>query len=217
MRWTQFNSLGERLENEPVAPPVGTVISFGGDSAPSGWLPCDGSEVARSAYAALDAVIGTAFGPYTNGSGGAGSTHLRLPDMRGRVAIGLGTGAGLTTRALGATGGAQTVTLSAAESGEMAHSHVVTETAHTHSVTETPHKHGIQFDFINNTDGGGFANRPTENGSGGLLYATSSTTAGFTVGSSTAGLTFSAVTAAPAASAHANTQPSVVVAFLIRV
>src|SRR5690606_11242690 len=65
--------------------PVGVVLPYAGTAAPSGWLLCHGQEVLRTTYAELDAVLGTTYGAYTNGSGGAGTTHLRLPDLRGRV------------------------------------------------------------------------------------------------------------------------------------
>lgn len=70
------------------AMPVGSVTAFAGATAPSGWLFCVGQEVSRTTYAALDAVLGTTYGAYTNGSGSAGTTHMRLPDLRGRVIAG---------------------------------------------------------------------------------------------------------------------------------
>lgn len=71
--------------------PTGTLLPYGGSSAPSGFLLCDGSEVSRTTYAALNAILGTTFGSYTNGSGGAGTTHFRLPDTRGIFLRGAGT------------------------------------------------------------------------------------------------------------------------------
>lgn len=79
--------------------PVGSVIFFGGSSAPASWLLCDGSLISRTTYSALFAIIGTTFGA------GDGLTTFKLPDMRGRVAIGTGTGTDLSNRVLGATGG----------------------------------------------------------------------------------------------------------------
>jgi len=58
--------------------PVGAVVAYAGASPPAGWLLCDGSAVDRTAYAALFAAIGSAWG------GGDGSTTFNLPDMRGR-------------------------------------------------------------------------------------------------------------------------------------
>jgi microcystin-dependent protein len=97
--------------------PVGTIVPFGGSSIPSGWLECNGAAVSRTTYADLFTVIGTTYGT------GDGSTTFNLPDLRGRVSIGKGTGSGLTPRALGAAGGAETHTLT--ESEIPAHTHIV--------------------------------------------------------------------------------------------
>jgi microcystin-dependent protein len=63
--------------------PAGGLIAFTGTTAPTGWLLCDGSQVSRTTYAALFAVIGTAYGA------GDGSTTFHLPDLRGRFVRGL--------------------------------------------------------------------------------------------------------------------------------
>ena len=67
--------------------PSGTLIDFAGTVEPSGWLLCDGRELLKTSptYASLFAAVGIAYGE-TNGSGGAGTTHFRLPDFRGRFA-----------------------------------------------------------------------------------------------------------------------------------
>jgi len=96
--------------------PSGIIQMFGGAAAPSGWLICDGSAVSRTTYAALFAIIGTTFGI------GNGSTTFNIPDMRGRSPIGVGQGAGLTNRVLGATIGAETHALSVFEMPPHTHS-----------------------------------------------------------------------------------------------
>jgi microcystin-dependent protein len=95
----------------------GVIHMYGGSSAPSGWLICDGAAVSRSTYSALFNIVGTTFGV------GDGSTTFNLPDMRGRMPVGVGTGSGLTSRSLGATGGVESVTLTGAQSGTSAHGH----------------------------------------------------------------------------------------------
>lgn len=42
--------------------PVGSYIYFGGDSAPDGYLVCNGAEISRETYANLFTVIGTKYG-----------------------------------------------------------------------------------------------------------------------------------------------------------
>ena len=83
--------------------PIGSIQAYGGSTAPTGWLMCDGSAVSRSTYAMLFSVIGTTYGE------GDGSTTFNLPDLTGKVAVGSGT-----DYALGSSGGKDKVTLSAA-------------------------------------------------------------------------------------------------------
>ena len=54
--------------------PLGAILPFGGTTAPTGFLICDGSAVSRLTYAELFAVIGTKFGS------GDGSTTFNLPN-----------------------------------------------------------------------------------------------------------------------------------------
>jgi microcystin-dependent protein len=98
------------------AAPPGSISAFAGSTAPTGFLLCNGAAVGRNAYAALFAALGTTYGA------GDGTTTFNLPDLRGRTAIGVGQGSGLTNRALGAAGGAETHALVAAESA-YAHTH----------------------------------------------------------------------------------------------
>jgi microcystin-dependent protein len=63
---------------------TGAIKIWGTTSAPAGYLLCDGSEVNRTTYAGLFAVIGTTFGA------GNGSTTFNVPDLRSRLPIGYG-------------------------------------------------------------------------------------------------------------------------------
>ena len=65
--------------------PIGAIQAFGGSSAPAGWLLCQGQAISRTTYAALFAVIGTAYGA------GDGSTTFNLPDPREAALVGAGT------------------------------------------------------------------------------------------------------------------------------
>lgn len=100
--------VGAQFVNAVSPNPVGSLQAYAGASAPTGWLLCDGSQQAISTYPELYSVLGTTYGSLTNGSGGAGSTHFRVPDLRGRMPIGAGndgTAANNATRTRGATGG----------------------------------------------------------------------------------------------------------------
>lgn len=101
--------------------PIGALHLFAGAADPSAfWLICDGRALSRTTYSVLWSVIsaghaGTTGDPAPFGNGD-GSTTFNLPDLRGRTAIGAGTGpGGLSPRALGAKGGEESHTLTTAE------------------------------------------------------------------------------------------------------
>lgn len=104
----------------PLAVPTGVWLPYGGDTAPTNYLMCYGQQVSRTTYANLFAVIGVKFG------NGDGSTTFNLPDLRGRVTVGLdnmgGTPANRITaaNAAGTSGGSSTHTLTPAEQGNVA-------------------------------------------------------------------------------------------------
>ena len=82
--------------------PIGGVVEYPINGAiPDGWLECDGSVVSRTTYSALFAKIGTEFGE------GDGSTTFGLPNMKGRVAVGLDTSDN-DFNVIGKTGGEKT-------------------------------------------------------------------------------------------------------------
>lgn len=89
--------------------PAGTIVAFAGTNIPDGWLPCNGGLVNRLLYPALFSAISTAWGA------GDGTTNFNLPDLRGRGPVGVGQGAGLTSRGLAQLGGEENHTLSVAE------------------------------------------------------------------------------------------------------
>lgn len=70
---------------------VGMIAAFAMSTAPTGWLVCNGGEYAIADYGDLYAAISTTWGSLTNGSGGAGSTHFRVPDLRGAFLRGSGS------------------------------------------------------------------------------------------------------------------------------
>ena len=90
----------------PAGISAGTIAMFGGTSAPSGWLICNGSAVSRTTYAGLFAVIGTLYGSGDN------VATFNLPDLQGRFPIGAGSGSGLSTRTLAVKAGTESKTLS---------------------------------------------------------------------------------------------------------
>lgn len=122
------------LGSTQISTPAGVVMPFAGSTSPDGWLLCYGQAISRTDYATLFSVLGTTYGT------GDGSTTFNLPDMRGRIAAGkddmggvaasrlTSGGSGITGSTLGNAGGAETVTLTSAQSGVPAHSHANTVT-----------------------------------------------------------------------------------------
>ena len=83
---------------------------------PYGWAACNGQLLSVSQYQSLFALIGTTFG-------GDGATTFGVPDLRARSVVGFGNGPGLTPRAVGQTGGENSVTLNASQIPS--HNHVL--------------------------------------------------------------------------------------------
>jgi microcystin-dependent protein len=96
---------------------------YAGDVIPAGWLLCNGSAVSRTAYAALYAAIGTAYGA------GDGSSTFAIPDFRDRAPVGVSG-----TKARGSVGGSASATLTVDHIPQ--HSHTI---AHSHTMN---HGHG---------------------------------------------------------------------------
>jgi microcystin-dependent protein len=118
--------------------PTGTVVSFAGGTSPEGWVFCDARTLDASdeKYRALAGALGTAFN-----TGAEPAGHFRVPDMRGRTAIGSGKGdtwngvGGATDWSLGSKFGAEKHQMTV---GEM-----------------PPHSHGIDMD-VTTSEGGGY-------------------------------------------------------------
>ena len=142
---TAFSGDGSSLTGISAVP-AGAITAYGGSSAPSGWLLCDGTAVNRTTYADLFTAIGTSYGA------GDGSTTFNVPDLRQRFPLGKAdAGTGST---LGETGGdidhthtgpSHTHTFTLAEANLPAHTHAVdppstntnTTGAHTHNLNKS--------------------------------------------------------------------------------
>ena len=91
-----------------MQPYVGEIRMFAGDFAPAGWAICDGQEVGINDFEPLFQLIGTTYG-------GDGLATFAVPDLRGRLPMCFGQGKNLSPRKFAASGGVETVTLSAGE------------------------------------------------------------------------------------------------------
>jgi microcystin-dependent protein len=139
-----------------VALPAGVMMDFAGSAAPTGWILCQGQALDQASYPGLFAAIGFTYG-------NPGSGKFSLPDCRGRTVVGAGAGAGLTDRALGATGGEESHILTLAEMPS--HTHGINDLGHIHSVDEgSGHTHGLNDGGHNHSlnEGGGHTHGITQ-------------------------------------------------------
>lgn len=182
---------------------AGMLMPYAGASAPTGWLLAYGQAVSRTTYADLFTAISTTYGS------GDGSTTFNLPDLRGRTIAGQddmgGSSAnrltnqsgGLNGDTLGASGGAETHQLTGAQSGLPAHGHGLSGGIHTTRSGGSQGQLGVVIQsFVDgNGDGTGtytFGNTNFDN---------------FSVSNNTA---------ADAASAHNNVQPTIILNYIIK-
>jgi len=129
----------------PTALPTGTSVA--------GWLECNGTAVSRVTYATLFGYIGTTFGA------GNGSTTFNLPDLRGRIPMGAGTGAGEKSSGTGTPTGTPLTARTVGQWGG--------REGHQLTTAEIPsHSHSYPF---NVSGGGGGGSTPSNAGSGGAV------------------------------------------------
>jgi hypothetical protein len=127
---TEVILLRRKIESQDFSVPSGIINLYGGSTAPSGWLFCDGSVVGREQYPKLFEAIGTNYGS------GDGTTTFGLPDLRLRFPRGAGSGS-----SLGDTANANT------------HDHAITVAQGSHA-----HTHGIGHTHGTGNYGGGTGN-----------------------------------------------------------
>lgn len=122
---------------------LGTILSFGFNFAPRGWVACNGQLIAITQNTALFALLGTYYG-------GDGVTTFGVPDLRGRTPIHFGQGPGLSNFVMGQQAGTETVTLLTSNMPAHTHTLAITGTA-TVNVTANSLTGGT---ITNITDGG---------------------------------------------------------------
>ena len=193
--------------------PIGTLLPYAGTTSPDTnvYLLCDGQAVSRTTYADLFTVVSTTFGV------GDGSTTFNVPDLRGRIPMGLdnlgGTPANRVTDAnadsLGGALGSQDHTLTEAELPSHDHSLA----SHTHSVN--PPSTSVTFDQnIRNTSG-----YNTDAGTQAAAYSTfagTNLTASVNIASFTSGSASGGTGNTGSGDAHSIVQPSMAIGYLIR-
>jgi microcystin-dependent protein len=181
--------------------PEGTILPYGGSSAPPGYLLCDGAAISRTTYARLFAVFGTTYGS------GDGLTTFNIPNLQGKIPV--GRDAGQTEfDTLGELGGAKTVTLT---TGEIpAHTHSGTGT--TTSAGSHSHTPAAGFNFVTTYSSGD----DIDTGAGGGIAsgnATQSSTS--TEPAHTHDYSFT-TSSTGGSGAHNNLQPYIVLNYIVR-
>ena len=124
-----FGNLG--FSNTNTLVPSGTILAFGGTSAPSGYLLCDGTSYSRTTYSSLYSVIGTAYGTVD-------STHFNVPDLRGRFLRGVTGASGqdpdsASRTAMNAGGNTGNNVGSVQGNSFQTHDHTITDPGHSHN------------------------------------------------------------------------------------
>jgi microcystin-dependent protein len=192
--------------------PVGTISAYGGTSAPTGWLLCNGSAISGS-YTELIALVGA-----------------NTPNFSGRTLVGRDTGQ-TEFDTMFETGGAKTVTLSTSEipshqHNVTAYSHTVTQSnalgthdhtfsgtvasagdhSHTITVTDPGHSHTIDLLSREKASGSTFNMNPVSF-TANETQSTRSATTGITASSNTTGAhqhTFSGTTGVSSNLSHGH-------------
>jgi microcystin-dependent protein len=111
-----FATLTSAAYAQATEPFLGQLALVPYNFAPKGWALCNGQILSINQNTALFSLLGTTYG-------GDGITTFALPDLRGRVPISAGQGAGLSNYDLGQTGGSETHALTVSELP--AHSHAL--------------------------------------------------------------------------------------------
>lgn len=190
-----------------LLPPVGSVSTYAGNQAPTGYILCDGSAISRTTYHALFQVIGTTYGS------GDGSTTFNVPNLKGKFVVGFDS-AQTEFDNLSETGGAKTHTLTIAEMP--AHNHNgLTQSAgtHTHTITDPGHTHSyVNQPNTQNTDNAFSTETAADNSS--VAQTSSSSVTGITINS--AGAHQHVIDSQGGGQPHNNLPPYLVLNYIIK-
>ena len=125
-----FNLVGPKPALAGMDPFIGEIELVGFNFAPQDWADCNGQLLQIRQYQALFSLLGTTYG-------GDGVTTFALPDLRGRIPIGVRQGPGLSPIILGQQGGSETVTLTTGNMPAHGHSDPINATT-SPGTTATP-------------------------------------------------------------------------------
>jgi microcystin-dependent protein len=133
---TKNEIVKQEIINNTIDMPSGSIMQYISNIAPEGWLICDGTELLISEYSNLYNIIGNTYGETSD------SKYFKLPDFRGRVSVGAGSGKGLSTRNLGELGGEEKHKLTISEMPIHNHNgRTLNGGNHSHNVNDPGHYH----------------------------------------------------------------------------
>jgi microcystin-dependent protein len=223
---TTIEPLATKEEVSAISLPIGSITQFAGTLAPTDYMICDGSSLAKADYPELFDVIGYAYG--------GEDSMFNLPNLQGRIPVGFKAD-DQTFGVVGSEGGERTHTL---ETHEMpkhdheynaTHSHTFTGKAHSHSIGSSYAGSSNYFltsasqwetDNGDNVSGSGDSYPKQDNGSS--MYSTTTyhshscgnaTATGTVVEESIVGFTSYTGESRP----HNNLQPYIVMNYIIKV
>lgn len=139
--------------------PIGAVLPFGGGTAPAGYVLCDGGLHNASGTCSLCGLVHPDLASVlSNTYGGTLGSTFRVPDLRGRIPMGAGTGAGngasgnpgtnpagttLTARARGQWSGSESEILTTTHMPSHNHGGATRSTQDTYGYNPMNHSHGM--------------------------------------------------------------------------
>ncbi|MBI1265561.1 MAG: phage tail protein [Alphaproteobacteria bacterium] len=109
-------ALASAAASAQADPYVGDIMLVGFSYCPQGWLEANGQVLSIADYQVLYSLVGTTYG-------GNGVTTFALPNLQGRIPVGVGQGPGLSPVQIGQPFGQASVILSPANLAQ--HTHVV--------------------------------------------------------------------------------------------
>ena len=101
-------AVSPNVASAQAEPFIGQLMVTGANFCPRGWAEANGQLLSISQNTALFSLLGTMYG-------GDGVTTFGLPDLRGRTALHVGQGPGLSPISQGESAGSETHTLSVNE------------------------------------------------------------------------------------------------------